>query len=279
MFGEIGFRGDAFFPCFGMAESTLISTHGSRDAPTIRAFETEALSVGRVVCAPAAVCGKAIAAQSREITELVGNGTAGEHHDAIVVDPQTGKRAQGDRIGEIWLCGPSIGQGYWRRQKETVETFAAQTEPPDGRTYLRTGDLGFFHEGELFLTGRIKDLIIVRGRNLYPDDIEEIVRLAHPAVGEGVAAFEMGADAKGIGVLLELKKRKTDDAVAIARDVRQAVSARLEAEVFAVGIVAPLNLPRTSSGKIQRGRAKQLYENETLPLVADWRAGRIAETA
>jgi len=277
VFGEIGFRGEAFFPCFGMAESTLISTHGSQGAPTIRAFETDALSAGRVVAVP--LLGKAVLAQGREFTELVGNGAPGEHHDAIVVDPRTGKRAAADRVGEIWLCGPSIGQGYWRRPKETAETFAALTEPPDGRTYLRTGDLGFFHEGELFLTGRIKDLIIVRGRNLYPDDIEEIVRLAHPSVGEGVAAFEMGAETKGIGVLLELKKRKTDDAVAIARDVRQAVSARLEAEVFAVGIVAPLNLPRTSSGKIQRSRAKQLYESETLPLVADWRADRIAQTA
>ena len=188
--------------------------------------------------------------------QIVGCGRTWLDDKIAIVDPETCEQCPGNRVGEIWVSGASVAQGYWHRQTETERTFNAYIKETGEGPFLRTGDLGFLLDGELFVTGRIKDVIIIRGRNHYPQDIEQTVEQSHPALRPGCgAAFVVelkGAERLIIVQEVEriyLRKLKTDE---IVGNIRQTVASGHELQVYAVALIKPGSIPKTSSGKIQR---------------------------
>ncbi|HEX2224310.1 MAG TPA: AMP-binding protein, partial [Thermoanaerobaculia bacterium] len=238
-----GFRREAFFPCYGLAEATLFVTGGTVGGAGPRvAGEKSLVSSGRVW------------------TEM--------RQRVVVVDPESAEPLPSGRVGEIWVSGPSVTNGYWERPEESERTFAARLNSGEG-PFLRTGDLGFLDgEGELFVTGRLKDLIILRGRNHYPQDIERTVEESHPAVRPGaVAAFSVeagdGDSEERLVIALELEDRRagSDLVAAVAEAARRAVAEMHEARVWEVVALRPGGLPRTSSGKLQRHACRAAYQS------------------
>ena len=276
-FAVSGFRREAFFPCYGLAESTLMVTGGMKfEPPVIRAFDAAALETGsattRAGFAPGA-------------RRLVGSGRELDGQDVRIVDPQTCEALPPGRVGEIWVSGPSVAQGYWNREDATRETFAAMLARPDAHSqtqsakkwrpnpgpYLRTGDLGFFDTGELFVTGRLKDLIIVRGRNHYPQDIERSVEEASPLVRAGsVAAFSVDVDDRERVVVvaeLERGKREAGELSTAFDEIRKRLAIEHEVALEALVMVRPNSIAKTSSGKIQRHACKRQFLEGTLEVV------------
>jgi amino acid adenylation domain-containing protein len=260
-----GFAADAIYPCYGLAEATLFVTGGRRGAGMAAdTFAAESLARGSGVAA----------GQGRT---LVGCGTAPSGHRVEIVDPDTLAGLPDGRIGEIWAGGPSIGQGYWRRARETAETFVER----DGRRWLRTGDLGFLHEGRLYIAGRIKDLIIVRGRNLYPQDIECAVEDQVEVVRKGrVAAFAVETDAgEGIGVAVEVSRglQKLVSAEALVAALGEAVGAVCREPLEVAVLLNPGALPKTSSGKLQRAACRRGWREGGLDAYAVSEHGRFVQ--
>ncbi|HEY0606501.1 MAG TPA: AMP-binding protein, partial [Herpetosiphonaceae bacterium] len=260
-FAECGFRREAFYPCYGLAEATLIVTGVEVAAPpTVRAFDREALTQHRVVA-------------TTEGAELVGCGAprAAFKQQIAIVDPERRRRRAPGEIGEIWVSGPSVAGGYWNRPEETAHTFGAYLAEPDAGPFLRTGDLGFVLNGELFITGRLKDLIIIHGRNYYPHDLEATAEQSHVALQpNGSAAFgvEIGGEERLV-IVHEVQRQHRSvpiDEVAVA--VRRAVAEQHEAQVFAVVLIKPGSLPRTSSGKIQRHLCRAQFMAGSLPVLS-----------
>ncbi|MBV8203192.1 MAG: fatty acyl-AMP ligase [Acidobacteria bacterium] len=268
-FGECGFQARAFFPCYGLAEATLFVSGGSgagamRTAPRVAAFDRGLLEAGEAAPLPPGDPGSRV---------LVSCGRSWLGQDLAIVDPESSTPTGAGKIGEIWVRGPSVAQGYWHRPVETAETFdgrlADEAAPgpagagsggPAAAPYLRTGDLGFLDGGELFVTGRLKDLIIIRGRNLYPQDIELTVERSHPALRPGCgAAFSVEIANEERLVVVHEHERTADDSPldpgsveAIADAVRQAVAEQHEAQVQQLVLLRAGTIPKTSSGKIQR---------------------------
>lgn len=236
-FAPCGFKPEAFFPCYGLAEATLFVTGGPKAAaPVVRRFDGTRAVVG---------CGRAWPGQ-----------------EVRIVDPDSLTPRPDGRVGEIWVRGPSVAKGYWNRPAETEEAFRARLASGEG-PYLRTGDLGVLHGGELFVTGRIKDLLVIRGRNHYPQDIEATVQAAHPALRPGCgAAFEVDRDGRPCAVVVqEVDRRCRDlDAARVAGDVRQAVAERHDLQLHELVLLAPGTIPKTSSGKVRRHRCRAEYE-------------------
>lgn len=244
-FAGAGFRATAQQPVYGLAEATLIVTAPSTTAaPSI-------VTVGS--------------------GELVGVGSAAVGMSLAIIDPETGvERADGVE-GEIWVAGGSVAAGYFRDADATAEVFGAVL-PGDDRPYLRTGDLGFLSGGEIFVTGRRKDLVIVDGRNHYPQDIETTVEAAHDAVRAGcVAAFsaDPGADGEQPVVVAEVKSTDPAELTAIEGAVRAAVATEHGLTLTAVLLIRPGTVFKTSSGKIQRSACRAAYQSgELLTLLA-----------
>ena len=200
-FAVSGFRKEAFYPCYGLAESTLMVTGGMKfEPPVIRHFDPQSVENGSVILDEKSV---------PDSRQFVGSGRELDGQDVLIVDPQTFEPLAPDQVGEIWVSGPSVAQGYWNRSDETDSTFHAMLKLPASASgpvgrwtpspgpYMRTGDLGFFDNGELFVTGRLKDLIIIRGRNHYPQDLEHAAEEASNLVRPGsVAAFSVEIDGR-----------------------------------------------------------------------------------
>jgi amino acid adenylation domain-containing protein len=263
-FAPCGFGPEAFFPCYGLAEATLIVSGRSRPAPpTVLPFR--GLEAGHAL-----VAGPDEAAAR----PLVGCGPAGAGLEIAIADPVTlAERGEGE-IGEVWVAGPSVAQGYWGRPELSAETFRAGLAGRGGG-FLRTGDLGFLHGGELFVTGRIKDLIVVRGRNLYPQDLELTAAGSHPALRAGAgAAFAVETEeGEGVALVLETDPRRRFDAGAALAAVRQAIAEEHEVPVQAILLVGPGGVPKTTSGKVQRLLCRRRFLDGELRPVAEWRAG------
>jgi amino acid adenylation domain-containing protein len=258
-FAECGFRRDAFYPCYGLAEATLFVTGGQPEAgPVVREFRADALERDRAVPAP---CGEEGAARH------VGCGFPWREGRVEIVRPGTGRPCTPGEVGEIWASGPHVAAGYWNRPDATAESFGAFLGNGDG-PFLRTGDLGFIDDGELFVTGRAKDLIILRGRNLYPQDIEATAGAAHPALQPGGgAAFSIDEDGEeGLVIVHEVRRTalRSLDTAAVALRVREAVAAAHEAAVHDVVLISPLTLMKTSSGKVQRQATRRAYREGSL---------------
>uniref|UniRef100_UPI0013D93625 non-ribosomal peptide synthetase n=1 Tax=Pyxidicoccus caerfyrddinensis TaxID=2709663 RepID=UPI0013D93625 len=264
-FAAHGFRREVFYPCYGLAESTLFVTGPVKASapPVTVSLDVPALEQGRVV--PLA------AEASRDARTLVGCGHAWMDQQVAIVDPASGRRAGDDRVGEIWVSGPSVARGYWNNPEATARTFEARISGTGEGPFLRTGDLGFLHEGALFVTGRLKDLIIVRGRNLYPQDVELTAEQAHAAVRQGCAAA-FGLEVEGdeqLVVVAEVDERAGTAPSEVAAAIREAVAADHGVVVHAVALLQSRTLPKTTSGKVQRHACRNAFVEGTLSLVSD----------
>jgi acyl-CoA synthetase (AMP-forming)/AMP-acid ligase II len=255
-FATSGFPFASFCPSYGMAEATLkITTTRVGKAPRILRLEGEALEQGRVV--PAG-----------DGRPIVGCGWSNIGAELAIVDPETCKPRGANEVGEVWVSSPSVAQGYWRRPEQTEKTFRAHTS--DGRgPFLRTGDLGFLYDGdELFITGRLKDLLIIRGRNHYPQDLELTAERADPAVRPGcTAAFLTGDDR--VALLVETQAA-SEDPQAVLRKLRAAVAAEHGVAVSDLVVFPPGTLPKTSSGKIRRAASHELLLSGAPGALAEW---------
>ena len=276
-FAPCGFRREAFYPCYGLAESTLMVTGGMKfEPPVIRSFDASSIETGAAVVRPA---------NAPAVRRLVGSGRELDGQDVLIVDPQSCEALPPGRVGEIWVSGPSVAQGYWNRADASVETFGAMLaqpeQPPSDQAvatwrptpgpYLRTGDLGFFDNGELFVAGRLKDLIIIRGRNHYPQDIEHAVEEASTLVRAGsIAAFAVDVDGRErVAVVAEVErgKREPAEVAAAFEAIRKRLATEHELAVEAIVLVRPNSVPKTSSGKIQRHACKRQFLDGTLEVV------------
>ncbi len=265
-FHGCGFRASAFVPCYGLAEATLFVTGGTTsNGPVIQSVKAEALERNQVVLA---------SSQEPGSRALVGCGGAGAGHEICIVDPERLTRCEAGAVGEIWLSGATVANGYWNRRQETAETFAAVLADTGEGPFLRTGDLGFLLEGELFITGRRKDLIIIRGRNHYPQDLEATAEKAHPALRACLgAAFSVEAEGEERLVLVhEIHPRIQAETGAVIAAVRQAIAQEHELQLYAVALTRPGEISRTTSGKIQRFLCRKAFLAGELKIVGEWRA-------
>lgn len=261
-FAGCGFKPQAFHPVYGLAEATLLVTSvASQGPPTVQRFAPSSLELGATPAA--APTGQA----------LVGCGSQGEGSEVRIVDPETLQERGQDHVGEIWIRGASVAAGYWGRASETRETFDCTTSSGEG-PFLRSGDLGFLHGDQLFVTGRLKDLIIVRGRNHYPHDIEDSVSTCHPSlVPHACAAFSVETEQGEELVIVQEVSRtalRTLDAVTLFRAIRGAVSQHHALHTHAVVLLKPSTLPRTTSGKVRRKLCRSAFLDNSLPAVASW---------
>ncbi|MEH2349562.1 MAG: amino acid adenylation domain-containing protein [Nostoc sp.] len=260
-FAECGFRKEAFYPCYGMAETTLmVSGVDKATSPIIKTVQKSALESNLVVES---------SDRDEDVYHFVSCGRIIPEQEVVIANPETLSSCKPSEIGEIWVSGPSVGQGYWNRYQETAETFRAYLADTGLGPFLRTGDLGFFNNGELFITGRAKDLIIIRGRNLYPQDIESTTEGSHPSLRSGAgAAFvvEINQEEKLV-VVQELEFRAKPNLAEVVSAIRQAVTEEHEVQVYAVVLIKPGSIPKTSSGKIQRSATRTQFQNGELNVV------------
>jgi acyl-CoA synthetase (AMP-forming)/AMP-acid ligase II len=184
----------------------------------------------------------------------------------IIVNPDTLEELPTDRIGEIWVSGPSVTAGYWNRPAETELTFRAHPTRVGSGDFLRTGDLGFLTDGELFVTGRLKDLIIIGGHNHYPQDIERTVAESHPVLDSAdCAAFSVDLDGEEeLVVVAAISARQVDLVGEVQRAIRTAVAERHDLRIRDVVLITTSRLPRTASGKIRRHACRSRYLSQTL---------------
>jgi acyl-CoA synthetase (AMP-forming)/AMP-acid ligase II len=271
-FAPCGFRKEAFYPCYGMAETTLIVSGGEKTAlPITCNVEKAALEQNRIL--------KQHESHKDALT-IVGCGQSPADQKVIIVDPQSLRMCATEQVGEIWVSGPSIAQGYWNQPEQTEKIFHAYLADTDvsdraaSGPYLRTGDLGFLQAGELFITGRLKDVIIIRGQNHYPQDIELSVEKSHPALKpDSGAAFSI--DFKGserLVIIQEVERsylRKLN-VQEIVGNVRQAVIAHHGLDIYATVLIKTGSIPKTSSGKIRRQACRTAFLAGTLDVMEDW---------
>lgn len=251
-----GLRAEALTPCYGLAEATLMVTVSL--GATVRWFEKDALQQGRAAPAEPG---------SARAQALVGCGPAAAGLDVVVARGGSSARAEPGEVGEVLVAGPSVAEGYWGAREISAGSFDARVDGAGDRPYLRTGDLGFLHEGQLYVTGRSKDLIIIRGQNHYPHDIEYTVEHAHERVqGAGSAAFSLDVEGSERLVLAVEIDRHTPPAEfdAIAAAIRRAVSEAHDLDVHAIALLRPLSIPKTTSGKVRRAECRSRYTDGSL---------------
>jgi len=265
-FGRYGFRREAFHPCYGLAEATLLVA-GKRPthAPSIASIQERALEQNTVIETLASDHGS---------RSLVSCGATAVDQRLVIVDPESLTACPAEKVGEVWVAGPSVAHGYWNAPDETARTFRARLANDSQKFFLRTGDLGFVLNGELFLTGRLKDLIIIRGLNHYPQDIELTVEESHAALRRGCgAAFSVDVDGEErLVIVQELEHRLQINVNEIVESIRQAVSEKHELETHSIVLIKKGSLPKTSSGKIQRRACRALFLAGELDVVEQWQA-------
>jgi phthiocerol/phenolphthiocerol synthesis type-I polyketide synthase C len=263
-FGPCGFRPAAMNPSYGLAEATLaVTSHPRLRAPRVIDVDRAALSGGRLAPAP----------NPESAHQLVSCGRAWLDTRLAIVDELTREMCVDGRVGEIWVQGPQVAQGYWRRDTETAETFGACLAEGGG-PWLRTGDLGVLQDGELYITGRLKDVIIIRGQNHYPQDIEHTMYRAHAAleIGHG-AAFPVEVDGQErLVVVQEVRRsqRHKIDGAQVVQAIRAAIAEVHGLQVHAVQLLRPASVHITSSGKIQRRACKQSYLTGQFEVLHAW---------
>jgi amino acid adenylation domain-containing protein/non-ribosomal peptide synthase protein (TIGR01720 family) len=253
-FAPCGFRRAAFNPGYGLAEATLMVTSGRKASQPVIKDTKSKLMVG---------CGGTLPGQR-----------------VIIVDPESLTELTDGEVGEIWVSGPSVAQGYWSRPEETDQTFNAYLLDSGEGPFLRTEDLGFIEDGELYITGRIKDLIIIRGLNHYPQDIEWTVERSHAALRPGCgAAFtaDVGGEERLV-VVQEIDTRKEADLDQVIETIREEVASEHDLQVYGVALIKRGEISKTSSGKIQRRDSRRKFLEGTLDPVAEWHAADYEES-
>jgi len=264
-FESRGFDRKSFHACYGLAEASLLVA-GARE-PLIKRVAAKALERNRV-----------IAASSDDPSNsrvLVGCGDVLCGDNLVIVDPGTSERCQTGRVGEIWFSGRGVALGYWNRSEESASAFGARLDGDNEGRFLRTGDLGFIDEDCLFITGRLKDLIIIRGLNYYPQDIELSVEQSHPALrpGCGVAFSIDDAEGEMLAAVQEVERRFQDcEAAEVFAAIREAVARDHQLQLHAIILVKAGSIPKTSSGKLQRNACKLAYFENALDAVARWQS-------
>ncbi|MEO1427758.1 MAG: fatty acyl-AMP ligase [Cyanobacteria bacterium J06633_8] len=265
-FAKCGFRKEAFYPCYGMAETTLFVSGGLKsEEPIIRTVNGTELSQNRVVFTD----------KSRvDSQEFVSCGCTWMEQKIAIVNPETLVECNHGEVGEIWVSGAHIARGYWRKPELSEKTFNAYIADTVKGPFLRTGDLGFLQNGELFITGRIKDVIIIRGQNHYPQDIELTVENSHIALKPGSgAAFTVEVNNQERLVIVQeversyLRKVNIDEVVA---KISEVISIQHGLQIYAAVLIKTGSIPKTSSGKIQRYACKNAFLNGSLNVLQDW---------
>ncbi|MFI4873915.1 MAG: aminotransferase class I/II-fold pyridoxal phosphate-dependent enzyme [Blastopirellula sp. JB062] len=263
-FEPCGFRREAFYPCYGMAEATLIISGGlKKSPPVIRTVDGDVLDQGVVVDADPDEAGA---------RPIVGCGNCLPDQEILIVDPDSMTQQPANKVGEIWIAGPSIAKGYWRNEEDTERCFRAYLADTKAGPYLRTGDLGFMQDGELFVTGRLKDLIIVRGVNRYPQDIEATVCTSHELLESSTAAA-FSAEIAGkerLVIVAEAPRLRQKEYGAIISAIRKEVALEHEMAVDGIALIRRGSIPKTSSGKIQRHACRNHFLENVLSIVERW---------
>lgn len=263
-FASCGLKSTTMTPAYGLAETTLMVSACTVDAElTIIHVNRSQLERHRVHSAENAEPGQTQA--------LVSCGQAAKDQRVVIVNPETMRESSPQEIGEIWVAGPSMAQGYWQRPLETEQTFHAFLKETGDGPFVRTGDLGFIANGELFITGRLKDLIILRGRNYYPQDIELTVEQSHVSLRPDFgAAFSVAIANEERLVVVQEVVRHHEDLVVIIKAIRQAIAAHYEIKAHAIVLIRYGSILKTSSGKIQRRACREAFlKNELLVVASD----------
>ncbi|WP_213153634.1 non-ribosomal peptide synthetase [Pseudomonas carnis] len=267
-FAACGFTPNNFFASYGLAEATLFVAGGTRGRgiPALR-LDEQALAANR--------------AEPGQGPAIMSCGTSQPDHAVLIADPHTLTELPDQCVGELWATGPSIAHGYWRNPQASAKTFVQHA----GRTWLRTGDLGFIRDGEVYITGRLKDLLIVRGHNLYPQDIEQTIEREVEVVRKGrVAAFAVNDQGlEGIGIAAEISRsvQKIMPPEALIKAIRQAVAEACQQAPSVVVLLNPGALPKTSSGKVQRAACAIRHADGSLDSYAQFpgQQGQASEVA
>jgi acyl-CoA synthetase (AMP-forming)/AMP-acid ligase II len=261
-FAPFGFRPEAFLNCYGLAESTL-AVSCSRPGARPRVCPSAA--------APAELPEQGDEGDGAPARAVVSCGPPAAGQAVAIVDPLSRRRLRDGEEGEIWVSGPSVGLGYWNRPAETQRTFRARLEGDD-RAYLRTGDLGFMLERELYVTGRLKDLLIIAGRNVHPGDLECTLEASHDAVRpHGSAAFSHNVDGQErLIVVAEVERRYVRNRAEyreILTALRKALASGHDIRAYLIALVPPGSMPKTSSGKVRRHQCRAQLLDGTLPVL------------
>ncbi|NEQ52085.1 MAG: fatty acyl-AMP ligase [Leptolyngbya sp. SIO3F4] len=264
-FKDCGFAWETFSPAYGLAEATLLASSTPVGvAPMIMPLDAVSLEQGQVKLADV---------DSGTVRETVGCGELVCETRVVIVNPDTSEQCGPDAIGEVWIADPGVAHGYWQREEATRETFAAYVKGGDG-PFLRTGDLGFLRDGQLYITGRIKDLIIIRGTNHYPQDIEWTVQnvspMLRPDYGACFSIIDEGEEQLVVVQEVERSQQKELDVAEMMAEIRQAISEAHELQVYAIALVKSGNVLKTSSGKIQRRACRNRFVAGELDVIADW---------
>lgn len=264
-FGPCGFKWASHYPAYGLAEATLfVSGTGRDEEPFISQVDSQQLQNHKIVYSD----------DSKGSQRLVSSGLTNTVQDVVIVNPDNFQRCSADEVGEVWIKGGSVAKGYWKKAEQTEETFHARIAEDGDGPYLRTGDLGFISDGRLFITGRLKDVVIVNGANFYPQDIELAVQDNQSVLRHGYGAV-FGVDQDGseqVVVVQEVERTqiKKINHEQVFRNIQQTVLQEFQIQVAAIVLIKPMTLPLTSSGKIQRrGTRKQFYESD-LAEIASW---------
>ena len=274
-FSECGFRAEAFCSCYGMAETTLIVSGVMHERkPVLKQVQTSALEQNQIVLT--------LERSQNGSRTLVGCGRAVLDQEIMIVEPDLKVQCHTEKVGEIWIAGKNVAQGYWNNTLETQATFSAYLSDTHKGPYLRTGDLGFLDSrGELFVTGRLKEIIVIRGRNYYPQDIEQVVEKSHLALRPySGAAFSVGIEGKEHLVItheVERKYLRKLNATEIVSAIRGAVLEEFDIEVHTVLLLKTNSLLKTSSGKVQRLGCRNAFLNRTLDVVWQSEPNHVSE--
>lgn len=263
VFAPFGFRAESLCPCYGLAEATLfVSGVEGSSPPTYRTILAEALERGQAI--------EASENQPAATRTHVSCGRSQPEQKVLIVNPETLLLCPDRIVGEIWICGQSVGQGYWGQPEESARVFRSRLASASETAFLRTGDLGYMDNGELFLTGRLKDVIIIRGRNLYPQDIEFAAQQAHPTIRPGCcAAFSLqGESEEKLAVAAEVTTYEDKESLkVVVNAIRRAVAEEHGIQTHTVVLLRQKSIPKTSSGKIRRDTCRRSFLEGNLEIV------------
>lgn len=260
-FEKYGFKAGTFYPGYGMAEATLLISGGVRgEVPRVISADREQLKQNRIV-------------PSDDGTPIISCGVSISAHEIRIVNPESHLECPENEIGEIWFRGDSVADGYWNKSSDNV--FKAKIAGKEDKSFLRTGDLGFLDNDELFVTGRLKELIIINGQNYFPKDIEEHVEVREPRIRENcTAAFEFTVEGeKKLAFIAEVRRQKINkvDFQELTSSIRRILSEDMGLNAGFIGVLSTGRLPKTTSGKIQRKLYEELIHKEELTFIYEWR--------
>lgn len=267
-FASCGFKSTAFYPCYGMAEATLMITGGDQAKyPQIKHVDEVALEQNKVVIVDQSKLGT----KSSGTKSFISAGYPWLDGQILIADPLTLKECEPDRIGEIWYSGSNVGQGYWQLSEQTQQTFQASWQ---GKQYLRTGDLGFISDGELYITGRLHDVLVFWGLNHYPQHIEQTIEQSHlglkPNCSAAFSVEVLGKPRLIIAQEIERTYRKSLVMDEVVEAIRWQVFQQHFIDIYGIVLLLPGRIPKTSSGKVQRGKCKAMYLDESLEIWQAW---------